>query len=172
MGRISAENVASAVRKITTMNTSQQLSVFDEIAKAQPNLLASCLVQNRFGVGNGGLEHSIKMLLVCYQSMKESGFSWPVISEDEQERHLLSITEAVNFSRGLHDREPSHIATQQFVDAHPEQPLLTYVLAECASWLKQISDRESEAESDKFPLMVSLNIVNCIGHSASVTRCN
>jgi hypothetical protein len=99
MGRISIENVADAVRKISAMSTSQQLSVFDEIAKTQPNLLASCLVQNNLGVGNGGLEHTINMLLVCYQSMMESGFSWPVISEDEQERHLLRMTEPLIFRK-------------------------------------------------------------------------
>jgi hypothetical protein len=170
MGRISLENVASAVRKISAMSTSQQLSVFDEIAQTQPNLLASCLVQNNLGVGNGGLEHTIKMLLICYQSMKESGFSWPLISEDEQERQLLRMTAAVNFSKGLQNREMSDTATQQFLDAHPEQPLLAYVLGESTSWLKQISERGTEAESDKYPLMASLNFVNCIAHATPVTR--
>jgi hypothetical protein len=43
MARISVENVASAVRKVQAMNTSEQISLADEIFKNQPSMLGSCL---------------------------------------------------------------------------------------------------------------------------------
>lgn len=89
MAKISIENVVSAVRKVQAMSPSEQLALADEIFQRQPNLLASCLVQHSLGVVNGGLEHTTDMLLVCFQSMKESGFEWPVISEDA--RTLVSL---------------------------------------------------------------------------------
>jgi len=172
MGRISIENVNSAVRKIGAMSTVQQLALFDEMAQTQPNLLASFLVQNKLNAGNGGLEHIINMLLVCYQSMKESKFSWPIISEDEQEWQMRRMTATVNFPEILHTRESSTNAMQQFLDAHPEKPLLAYVLGETNSRLAQLSAHGTEAETDKYFLMASLNIVNCIAHAQSVTRAN
>jgi hypothetical protein len=170
MGRISIEGVAAAISKIGAMSTSEQLALCDEISQTQPNMLASCLVQNTLGVGNGGLEHTIKMMLVCYQAMKESSFTWPVISEDEQELHMQRMAATINFSKSFRSDKQSNRATQKFLGAHPEQPLLAYVLAECTSWLRQISERQTEAETDKYPLMASLNFVNCIAHVEGVTR--
>ena len=76
----------------------------------------------------------------------------------------------VLFSKSFQKQELSDRATQQFIDAHPEQPLLAYVLGESTDWLTQISERGTEADSDKYPLMASLNFVNCIAHAQSVTR--
>jgi hypothetical protein len=45
---------------------------------AQPHVVASLFVQKQPSVS---LE---KMLLVCFQAMKESGLTWPLIAEDEQ----------------------------------------------------------------------------------------
>jgi hypothetical protein len=60
----------------------------DEIHRCQPHMLASCLVQSRLGVEPTAVEFLLNILLVCYQSMKESGLWWPVIIEDEQERQM------------------------------------------------------------------------------------
>jgi hypothetical protein len=170
MARISIDNVASAMRKVQAMDLSQQLALTDEIYQKQPNMLASCLVQKTLGVGNGGLEHTINILLVCYQSMKESGFNWPIISEEEQDRQMQCMVATVSFSSSFSDRSLSDRATQQYLDTHPEQPLLAYVLNECTSWLKQIGERRSERESDKYALMASVNLVNCIAYAKPITR--
>jgi len=169
MGRISIGNVAAAVSKVGAMSSSQQVALIDEITKTQPNLLALCLAQKALGVRNGGLEHTLKMLLTCYQAMKETGLSWPVISEVEQERHMEHMVTTISFAKGFRSQKLSNRTTRKFFDAIPEQPLLSYVLGESRSWLQQIAERETEAETDKFPVMASLNIVNCIAHAMLLT---
>jgi hypothetical protein len=50
----------------------------DVIFAKQPNLLASCLVQPRLGVGPQSVEFLLNILFVCFQAMKESGLDWPL----------------------------------------------------------------------------------------------
>ena len=45
---------------------------------------------------------------------------------------------------------------------NPEQPLLAYLVNETNQWLREISQRNAQAESDKFVMMASMNLVNCI----------
>ena len=170
MAKISVENVASAARKVRAMSCSEQLALTDEIFQQQPNLLASCLVQKGLRVVNGGLEYAVSMLLICYQSMKESGFEWPVIPEDEQAWQLMRMTAAAQLSSNLADRDLSYGATRQYLMNHPEQPLLAYVLAESNCWLQQIAARRTETESDKYALMASINLVNCIAYTEAKAK--
>jgi hypothetical protein len=170
VGRISIENVATALKKVRSMDSAAQIALADEIFENQPNLLGSCLVQQNLGVGNNGLELLLNILLVCYQAMKESGFEWPMISEDEQERQLKRMVGAVKFSRGFSNPRMSNAASEQYLESHPERALLAFVLNECNEWLAQIASRHSEAESDKFALMASFNLVNCIAYSGATAR--
>lgn len=165
MGRISIEHVGAALQKVQAMDATAQLALADEISQKKPNLLASCLVQPRLGLGNNGLELVLNILLVCHQAMKESGFERPTISEGEQERQLKHMTGAVEFSRGFADPAMTNAATAQYLKDHPEQAILAFVLHECNSWLAQIASHHTEAESDKFALMASFNLVNCIAYS-------
>jgi hypothetical protein len=77
MAKIFIENVVSTVRKVQAMSPPEQLALADEIYQRQPNLLTSCLIQHSLRVVNGGPEHTTDMLLVCFQSMKESGLNEP-----------------------------------------------------------------------------------------------
>lgn len=53
-------------------------------------------------------------------------------------------------------------AREQYASQHPEQPLLVFVVSETNQWLREISQRHAQAESDKFVMMASMNLVNCI----------
>ena len=170
MGRISIENVGTALKKVRSMDSASQVALADEIFEKQPHLLASCLVQPKLGVGNNGLELVLNILLVCYQAMKESGFEWPVISEDEQERQLKRMIGVLKFSHGLSASGMDNAATAQYLESHPEQALLAFVLNECKEWLAKIASRHSETESDKFALMASFNLVNCIAYCGATAR--
>jgi hypothetical protein len=93
--------------------------------------------------------------------MKESGLQWPVITEDEQERQMQRWIGAVQFSE--HEAgSAADAARAQYASQHPEQPLLAFVLSETNQWLREISERNGEADSDKFVMMASMNLVNCI----------
>jgi hypothetical protein len=82
MSRISIENVAAAIRKVSSLSLAQKEALTDEIHLRQPHMLASCLVQSGLGAKLAAVEFLLHVLLVCYQSMKESGLQWRVITED------------------------------------------------------------------------------------------
>ena len=161
MSRITVDNVAAAIRKVRGMSANEKEALTDEIYLHQPHLLASCLVQSRLGVELAAVEFLLNILFVCYQSMKESGLQWPVISEEEQERQMRRWIGAVQFSEhatGI----AAYGAREQYAGQHPEQPLLAFVVCETNQWLRAISERNVEAESDRFVMMASMNLVNCI----------
>ena len=81
MSRITVDTLAAAIRKVRGMSMKEKEALADEIHLQQPHLLASCLVQSRLGVEQAAVEFLLNILLVCYQSMKESGLQWCVITE-------------------------------------------------------------------------------------------
>lgn len=161
MSRITVDNVAAAIRKVHAMSVKEKEALADEIHLHQPHLLASCLVQSRLGVEQAAVEFLLNILLVCYQSMKESGLQWSVITEDEHERQMQRWIGAVQFSEHAAGSAADG-AREQYASQHPEQPLLAFVVSETNQWLREISGRNAETESDKFVMMASMNLVNCI----------
>jgi hypothetical protein len=160
MSRITVDHLAAAIRKVRGMSAKEKEALADEIYLHQPHLLASCLVQSRFGVEPAAVEFLLNILFVCYQSMKESGLHWCVITEDEQERQMQRWIGAVQFSKQA--SSVAHGAREQYASQHPEQPLLAFVVSETNQWLREISERNVQAESAKFVMMASMNLVNCI----------
>ncbi len=161
MSRITVDNLTAAIRKVRAMSAKEKEALADEIYLHQPHLLASCLVQSRLDVEPAAVEFLLNILLVCYQSMKESGLQWPVITEDEQDRQMQRWIGAVQFSEHAIGSAADG-AREQYVRQHPEQLLLAFVVSETNQWLRGISERNAEAESDKFVIMASMNLVNCI----------
>jgi hypothetical protein len=156
MSRISLKNVAAAIRSVNAMSLSQKEALADEIYQQQPHMLASCLVQSRLGAKPAAVEFLLHVLFVCYQSMEASGLHWPVITEDEQDRQMQRwIGGSV-----------AELAREQYTCQHPEQPLLAFVLSETDQWRRKVSERDEEAESDKFVMMAAMNLVNCIAAAA------
>jgi len=161
MSRITVDHLAAAIRKVRSMSLQEKEALAEEIHRCQPHMLASCLVQSRLGVAPAAVEFLLHILLVCYQSMKESGLQWPVITEDEQERQMQRWIGAVQFSEHAMGSAADG-AREQYASQHPEQPLLAFVVSETNQWLREISQRHAEGESDKFVMMASMNLVNCI----------
>lgn len=163
--RISVEQLAAAIAKVRSMSLAEKSTLADEIFEKQPNLLASCVVQQRLGVAEHAVEFLLNILLVCFQAMKESGHDWPLISEEDQERQLARLRGTISFSEDFTDPELANAARAQYVMNHPEAPLLAYVFREFTLWLLELADRGTETESDKFVMMAGINIVNCIAHA-------
>lgn len=170
VGRISIEHVATALRKVQSMGLPQKVTLIDEIHVKQPNLLASCVVQSRLGANEHTVEFLLNILLVCYLAMNESGYEWPLITDDEQERQMGRMIGAVRFSEDLQDPVAADAARNQYIAGHPEQPLLALVLSQCNEWLRGLTRQNAEKESDKFVMMASMNLVNCIAHAAARRR--
>jgi hypothetical protein len=161
MSRITLDHLAAAIRKVRSMSLEEKEALAEEIHLRQPHMLASCLVQSRLGVAPAAVEFLLHILLVCYQSMKESGLQWPVITEDEQERQMQRWIGAVQFSEHAMGSAADG-ARDQYASQHSEQPLLAFVVSETNQWLREVSQHNAEAQSDKFVMMASMNLVNCI----------
>lgn len=168
MNRITTENVAAAILKVSSMGLSQKEELTEEVHREQPHLLASCLVQSKLGARINDVEFLLDILLVCYQAMKETGLRWPMITEDEQQRQMQRWIGAVDLSEHALNNSASDSARQQYADQYAEQSLLAFVVNETNQWLRGRSQRNGAGESDKFVMMASINLVNSIA-SAPVT---
>ncbi|MCC6545223.1 MAG: hypothetical protein IT392_12130 [Nitrospirae bacterium] len=122
-------------------------------------MLGSCLVQERFGVSLAKTDVLINIILVCYQAMKESKLSWPLITEDDQDRQLTRYTALVKFAEDLKGQLREQSITG-YLEAHPEKELFAYVNSELVGWLKSVVPEQS----DKYVMLAAMNIVNCIAY--------
>lgn len=149
--------LAAAVNKIRAMDMKQKEAFVDELVRDQPHMFASFLVQHQMGVSYEKMEFLLEILLICFQAMRESGKRWPLITEDEQDKQMTRYVAAVKFgerlSPALSDR-----ALQKYIAAHPEQPLLAFVMSEMAAWLGRVTPEET----DKYIMLTAANLVNCI----------
>jgi hypothetical protein len=157
MTRISRQTLVSAVVKVQAMSVKEKEQLAGEVFKKQPHVLASCLVQKQLGVCLEKMEFLVELMLICFQAMKESGLTWPLITEDEQERQMARYVGAVPFGEdltaNLRDR-----AMAQYVEAHPEKELLAFVQGETTRWLQ----RTVPDETDKYVVLAAMTLVNCI----------
>jgi hypothetical protein len=169
-GRIYVKHVAAAVRQSQSMNAAQKVALIDQIYIQQPNLLASILVQSKFGASEQTLELLLELLIVCHLAMNESGYEWPLITEEEQERQLGRTVGAVSFSETLTDPVAANAARQQYIVTHPEPALLALVMDRCNQWLADLAQRHAEQASDKYVMLAATNLVNCIAHAPAHRR--
>ena len=123
---ISSGNLVNAVLRVERMSLTERQRLVDEVCARQPNLFASVIVLQRYGATLVQMEVVLNLLLVFHEAMKISGSTWPVVSEDVQERCLMRVSGRVRFIEGLSPQ----LQTQSTADAvsdHPEQQLLAYV---------------------------------------------
>jgi hypothetical protein len=153
--------MAKALIAAQAMDLPQQERLADEVFRAQPNLLGSIVVLPQLGVARSKVDFAVEILFVCFLAMKESGLSWPVITEDDQDRQLQRFVAITRFGDDLNEglRERS---MRQYLADHPEKDLLAYVTAETSKWMTRIVAEES----DKYVMLAIWNLVNCIAFVA------
>ena len=157
MSRISRNTLVQAISAVKAMDLKQKEQLADEIFRAQPNLLGTVLVLRQLGVSLPKIEFAIDMLFVCFEAMKKSGLTWPLITEADLDRQLRRYTAIIQFSSDLSDGLQQR-SSQQYVEDHPEKELLAYVQTETAKWLANIVPEET----DKHVMLAAWNLVNCI----------
>ena len=135
----------------------QKEQLVDEVFRQQPNMLGSFLVQKQMGVSLEKMEFLLDILLICFQAMKESGLTWPLITEDEQDKQLGRYVAAVKFGEDLSPSLQDRVM-KQYIAAHPEQHLFAFVTAEIRDWLSRIVPDAA----DKYLMLAAANFVNCI----------
>lgn len=157
MSRISRDALARAIACVDAMNTPQHEGLADEIFKAQPNMFGSILALRKMGVPADRMEFPVKMLLVSFQAMKESGIAWPKISEQDLSCQLRRWLSSVQMGDKLNPKLRTY-STQVYIDAHSEKDLMAYVTTSLAQWLTDLPAQES----DRYVMMAVQNLVNCI----------
>lgn len=135
----------------------QKEQLVDELYKEQPNMLGSFLVQKQMGVSFEKMEFLLEIMLICFQAMKESGLTWPLITEDEQDKQLARYVATVKFGEDL-SSPLQNLAMKQYIESHPEQYLLAFVTVETKDWLSRILPEKT----DNFVMLAAANFVNCI----------
>ncbi len=153
--------MAKALTVAQRMDLQQKEQLADEVFRAQPNLLGSVVVLPQLGVALSKVDFAVEILFVCYLAMKESGLTWPVITENDQDRQLQRFVAITHFGDDLNDslRERS---MQQYIADHPEKDLLAYVTVETSNWMAH----NVPEESDKYVMLAIWNLVNCIAFVA------
>jgi hypothetical protein len=157
MSRISIQALSIAIQKIRAMSITQKEQLVDELFQKQPNMLGSFLVQKQMGVSFEKMEFLLEILLICFQAMKESGLTWPLITEDEQDKQLARYVATVKFGEDL-NASLQELAMKQYIESHPEPYLLAFVTVETTNWLSRILPEKT----DKYVMLTTANFVNCI----------
>ncbi len=149
---------------VNGMDQAQKVRLADEIFAQQPNLLASILALPRMGVGMAELEVPLHILFVTFQAMKRSGHTWPILSEDVQDRCIQRLTARARFNDGL-PGDLANLVVQQFCDEHPERYLLAFVYG----YLGDHDLLRVRTDAEKFLLLAALNLAECIAFVGAPT---
>jgi len=161
MASISNRDLVDAVLRVERMTFQERERLADEVHACQPNLFFSVLALQRYGVTLEQMEVVLMLLLVLHEAMKGSGRSWPVISEEVQERCLARLSGRVRFIEGLTPPQQTQ-ATADAVRDHPEPQLLAYVFGE----FKESDLLGIKTEAEKMLMLAALNLVECIAETA------
>jgi hypothetical protein len=158
MSRISQDALFRAIAAVQEMDGAQKIQLADEIFVSQPNMLGSFLVLSTLGVPTKKTSLALDTLLLCFQAMKESGLTWPVITEDDLERQSARTTAILKFYDSFSDGNLRKSSALQFIDDHTEKELFAWVITMCKDWLQSVSPEET----DKYVIHVAVNLVNCV----------
>ena len=153
MASISSRNLVDAVLRVERMSLQERERLAEEVHDRQPNLFFSVLVLRRYGATLEQIEVVLNLLLVFFEAMRCSGGSWPVVSEDVQERCLARISGRVSFIEGLTPQLQTQ-ATSDAVGDHPEQQLLAYVYGK----FKESGLLGIKNETEKMLMLAALNL--------------
>jgi hypothetical protein len=158
MSRISQDVLSRAIAALQKMDDAQKIQLADEILASQPNMLGSFLVLPTLGVPTKKTGLAFDTLLLCFQAMKESGLTWPVITEDDLDRQSARTTAILKFYDSFSDENLRRSSAQQYIDDHTEKELFAWVMTMCKDWLQSVSPEET----DRYVIHVAVNLVNCV----------
>jgi hypothetical protein len=153
--------LCQAAATVTRMSLQEKSELANEVFARQPHLLNSVIVQQRFGTSFEQLVVLVNLLLTFFQSMKDSGRVWPVISEDMQDRCMQRLVGRIMFTEDLSSAQITEAVTD-FTSHHPEQQLFAYAFGE----LIQMGILDSKTEAEKSLVLAALNLVECISEAA------
>ena len=129
MSRIDMPVLVRSIQQVRAMTLAQKEHLADDMFRSQPTLLSACLVQHRMGIPFEKMEFLMELIFICFQGMKESGLTWPLIDENQWERQLELLVANVKFTEGLNN-DLHRQSLQQYIEGHPEKMLFAFVMGE------------------------------------------
>lgn len=164
MASITNELIVGAAIDVERMTLHEREHLADEIHARQPNLFYSVIVLHRFGATLAQIEVVLNVLLVFYVAMKSSGKTWPVITEDDQDRCLKRIVGRMRFIEDLTSAQQTQAVTDVTMN-HPEQPMLAYAMGT----LREHDLLVITSNAQEKLMLVVLNLIDCITQTAPRT---
>jgi hypothetical protein len=161
---VSVAHLAAAITTAASMDVREKERVCARIYAAQPNLLGSVLAQRSLGVSMPTIDVLLNILIVLYLAIEESGQVLAIISEAEQERELQRFTAAIRFTEGLGSDALAQ-SIEQIITYRREKLLLAYVVG----ILQRAGLTDLRSETSKYPILVAINLVNCIATARRTT---
>jgi hypothetical protein len=161
---VSVAHLAAAITTAASMDIREKERVCDRIYAAQPNLLGSVLAQRSLGVSMPTIDVLFNILIVLYLAIEESGQLLAIVSEADQERELKRFTAAVRFTEGLGSDALAQ-SIEQTIAYRREKFLFAYVVGV----LQRAGLTDLRSETSKYPILVAINLVNCIATARRTT---
>jgi hypothetical protein len=161
---VSAAHLAAAITTAACMGIREKERVCDRIYAAQPNLLYSVLAQRLLGVSMTTIDILLNILIVLYLAIEASGQVMAMVSEADQERELQRFTAAVRFTEGLGSDALAQ-SIEQTTPYRREKFLFAYVV----DILQRAGLTDLRNETSKYPILVAINLVNCIATARRMT---
>lgn len=165
MTAISSQLLVDAVLCVERMSFNERERLADELHAQQPNLFFSVLALQRCGANLEQMEVVLNLLFVFYSAMKMSEKTWPVISEDVQDRGLKRINARVRIIERLTPQQ-QHQATAGAIADHTEKQILAYTFGKLA----ELGLLGIKTEAEKMIMLAALNLVECIALTAPTTK--
>ena len=106
----------------------------------------------------------LNILIVLYLAIEESGQVLAVVSEADQERELQRFTAAVRFTEGLGSDALAQ-SIEQTIAYRREKFMFAYVV----DILQRAGLTNLRNETSKYPILVAINLVNCIATARHMT---
>jgi hypothetical protein len=161
---VSAAHLAAAINTAASMDIREKERVCDRIYAAQPNLLGSVLAQRSLSVPMPTIDALLNILIVLHLAIEQSGQVLAMVSDADQERELQRITAAVRFTEGLGGDALAQ-SIEQSTAYRREKFLFAYVVGA----LQRAGLTDLRSETYKYPILVAINLVNCIATARRTT---
>jgi hypothetical protein len=160
MPRIQPDHIVAAQRRIEPLSLEQGEALADAIFASQPNLLASILVLSRFGVSNQDLDVALRILFICHEAVRATGFVLPEIGEADLELCLARVAGRGKFIEGL-SKDSAVQAVADHVHEHAEPHLLAVVY----DLLHKHDLTSVRTEAEQYLVLAVLNLVESISNA-------
>ncbi len=160
MSRITTPVLVRSIQQVRGMTLAQKEQLMDDMFRSQPTLLSACIVQHKMGIPFEKMEFLMELIFICFQGMKESGLTWPLIDENQWERQLELLVANVKFTEGS-SNDLHRQSLQQYIEGHSEKMLFAFVMGELLPWLDQCGLAE---DHERYVMLAAITAVNCIAN--------